>query len=231
MKRLSLVLFASFLCMKAVAYELTPYLGLNARIRDLGFKKGYGKENFQSKMPEGEVVAGLKVNPYLGFELGYLRNIDLHRKTTTYYPDQNLGLPDYYNLGQSETAISALKIEGRSLNAVGFLPLSDTVQLLGSVGITRFKIKLRYMPIANETGLLTQAEYETSARDFIKSKYIPQAKVGIQYMLTQTVGLKALVGWEDTSRFNLLSNKQGSNSRISLKDSYTMGLGLALYFN
>ncbi len=235
MKRLLFIVFFASFSTQAITSELIPYLGLNARMRDLGFQKGYGKENFQSTMPEGEVIAGLKVHPYLGFELGYLTSFERHRETTTSYPAQTLG-DLYISPIDTETAISTSKIKGGSFNMVGFFPVSENIQILASVGLSRLNIKLRYMPIANndEDGHvepLPQDAIDESIRDFARSKYIPQAKVGIQYMLTQTVGLKALVGWEGTKRFNLLTNKQNTAARVSLKDSYTAGLGLAWYFN
>lgn len=224
--------FLGFFCMEALASELKPYLGLNAQMRDLGFKKGYGKENFESTMPQGEFIAGLKVNPYLGFELGYFSSIERYRNATTEYPTQNLGIPDFYeNPGDYTRAIGSSKINGGSLNVVGFVPLTANIQVLGSVGLARLRIKLRYLPVANELGLMSQAGTEATSRDFVHSKYIPQAKLGAQYLITQTVGLKALIGWEGTKRFNLLKNKQGRPARVSLKDSYTLGLGLAWYFN
>ncbi len=228
MKSIFFTLFAGLFCTQAMAYELTPYMGFNAQIRHFAFKKNYGEGVFESNIPQGEIIAGLKINPHFGLELGYLRSMERHKKSTIYYPEQLFGntITDGYVRGTSST-----RIDGYSVNLLGFFPVRENIQLLGSVGIARLRIKLCYMPLAIQSATFGPDLVQEFTKDFLKSKYIPQVKMGVQYMLTQTVGLKALAGWEGTKRFNLLRNKQGSPARVSLKDSYTLGLGLAWYFN
>ncbi len=233
-KKTYLTLFAALFCMQAVAYEheLMPYVGLNAQMRYLPFKAGYGKDNFQSKMPQGEVIAGLKLNPYLGFEVGYLRSVERHRTVVTGYPvSPYLGIPNYFSSGESEKASFYSRIDGATFNMIGFLPVDDNIQLIGSLCIARMRVKLSYVPLGNQATDFPQSTIDELTRTFTKSKYIPQAKAGVQYMITQAVGFRALIGWDGTGRFKLLNNKQGTKTTFSLKDSYNVGLGLAYYFN
>ncbi len=232
MRRISLVFVASFFCMKALALEITPYVGLNAQMRWQGFQKGYGHENFASKMPQGEVIAGFKVNPYLGFEVGYLRTAKTSRTATIYNPAMLLGNPSILeSAGSFETNTTSSRIDGGSLSVVGFVPVTEGTELIGSVGIARLRVKLKYAPIANEDGAFSAATVQALSANFLACRYVPQAKIGIQHMLTSSLGLKALVGWEGTKNFNLLTNKQAFKLFASLKDSYNVGLGLAWYFN
>ncbi len=215
----------------ATDYDLlTPYVGFNAQVRDLGFKKGYGKENFASMLPQGEVVAGFKVNPYLGFELGYLRSIERHRNATVSSPSTLLGDP--LPSGEYVVSNNSSRIDGAGASIVGFLPINEDIQLLGSVGIARLRVKLHHVPTGdNFNPVYTPAIFAEATRDFVACKYVPQVKVGVQYMLSQVVGLKGMIGWDGTKRFDLLINKQAKPARVSLKDSYNVGLGLAYYFN
>ncbi len=232
MKTTYVFLFAVLGCSAAYATgDAAPYVGFNAQVRQASFKDGYGKGAFAKKMPQGEVYAGFKVNPYLGFELAYLRSEERHRSPTSVYPNFVLGSPVSNMPGGYEEAKTSSKIDGGSVNVVGFLPINEDFQLLGSLGLARLRVKLKYAPTVYTGVVYTAAEVLENTRDFVKSKYIPQAKVGMQYMLTQAIGLKAMLAWEGTSRFNLLTNKQATEARVSLKDSYNVGLGLAYYFN
>ncbi len=233
MKKAFFVLFASFFCMQALASELTPYIGFNAQMRYLPFVKNYGHGSFEPKMPQGEMFVGFKVNPYLGFELGYLRSVTRHRTATIKAPVELMGNPDYLSNGGLgfEMANSSSRIDGGSLNVVGFLPIDDEIQLLGSVGIARLRTKLRYIPLSNGGGVLNAAQIREFTSDFVRCEYVPQAKIGIQHMLTSSVGLRALVGWDGTKNFNLMHDKQATKFRVSLKNSYNIGLGLAYYFH
>ena len=234
MKRIySFLLFlVSFSCSVYAIDDIgVPYVGFNAQVREMDFRRGYGKHMFAKTVPQGELYAGLKINPYVGFELGYLRSEERHKSNTLKYPDHLLGTPVSLTPGDYERGNTSFKIEGGSVNVVGFLPISEDFQLLGTLGLARLRVKLRYIPLNFSGHDLTSQEIASHTRDFTSSKYVPQAKVGIQYMMTQALGLKALVGWDGTSRFNLLTNKQASPARASLKDSYTAGLGLAYYFN
>lgn len=218
--------------MQVVGDELVPYMGLNAQVRELGFKKGYGKENFEPKLPAGEILLGLKINPYLGFEFGYLRSFERNKRATTTYPDLLLGTTlEAGPPSEFERADASSRIDGGSVSVAGFLPISEDIQLLGSLGIARLRVKLRYTPFDSDLGSYTSAQVQNGIRTFVACRYVPQAKLGVQYMLTQVVGLKGMLGWEGTSRFDLLANKQAKPARVTLKDSYNVGLGLAYYFN
>lgn len=231
MKVIYFLLFAVVSCsVHAIDDIAVPYVGFNAQMRRIHFKNNYGKDMFTKRMPQGEIYAGLKVNPYLGFELGYLRSEERHRTSSIGYPQAIFGAP-FSTPGEYQTARASSKIDGGSVNVVGFLTINEDFQLLGSLGFARLRVKLKYIPIDITGDPYTNAEVLSFTRTFVKSKYVPQAKVGIQYMLTQALGLKALVGWDGTSRFNLLTNKQAAPARASLRDSYNLGLGLAYYFN
>ena len=230
MKKVGVVLLGLLLATQVGAHELVPYMIFSVQMRTLPFKKGYGQENFKSHMPQAKISAGLKVNPYLGFELGYLRSVESHRNARTHSPHSILGfqLPS----GEFEGARTSARIDGTSISLVGFLPMAEDTQLLGSLGLARLRVKLHYIPFESDLfPAFDQAQIQSGIRDFIATRYVPQATVGVQHMLTQTVGLKAMIGWDGTKRFNLLANKQEKPARASLKDSYNVGLGLAYYFN
>jgi hypothetical protein len=209
---------------------IVPYVGLDTQLRRVDFKGGYGSNMFAKRVPQGEIYTGLKLNPYLGIELGYLSSEERHHSSVVTEPDLIFGTP-VGNPGDFEIGMTNFKIDSGRVNVVSFLPITQDFQILGSLGLARLKVKLRYIPVEFSGAVFNSEEVERFTRDFVAYRYVPQAKVGVQYMLNPAVGLKASVGWEGTSRFNLLINRQASAARVSLKDSYNVGLGLTYYFN
>ncbi len=213
-----------------------PYAGINTQVRQIEFKGGYGSNIFAKRMPQAEIYGGFKINSYLGFELAYLRSLEAHKTA------QNANLNNYFGIDLGslgvpsdfyERATASSRIDGGSVNVVGSLPVTEDLQFLGSLGIARLRVKLKYVPVGDNATGYTPAQTFDNTKHYAAWRYVPQAKVGVQYMVSQAVGLKALLGWDGTSRFNLIPNRTGefaSTARVSLKDSYNLGLGLAYYF-
>lgn len=232
MGKIYLAFFCLFLSTQVTAFDdVSPYVGLNAQMRRLTFMKPYGDQDFARKIKQGEVIAGLKLNPYFGLEFGYLKSIRADKNRTQAFPELLFGLPTLLRAGELTVATTHTRIESANLSFVAYLPINEDFNLLGSVGLARMHIGLDYIPTADEVGPYDADLIAEESLSFAKSKYIPTAKLGAEYMITKSVGLKALVGWDGTKRFNLLKPKQVSEARVSLKDSYNVGLGLTYYFN
>ncbi len=209
-------------------HSINHYIGVDVKLRYMPFTKNFGSHVFRQNYPEGNFFFGLKFNDYIGIEVGYSSTTQHKKNGLIIGPSTLLGLP----LFAGETEIFTTSVQTNNVNAsiMGFIPLSNNLQLLGGIGISRMHLKLSYQPIGNENGQLSPNEVQMRTRDFSKNKYIAQTKVGIQYMLTDNISIRALIGWENTQKFKLLSPKQPSALKTSLKNSSTYSVGLVWHF-
>lgn len=212
---------------QAIEWKLSHYVGFDAQWRHMPFKKNFGDNVFPKDFPQGNAFFGLKFNDYFGVELGYLQSIERRKKVSISGP--LLGVP----LALDEVNVLKNKVQVNGLNAglVGFYPMDECNQLIVGLGISRLHLRLTFSPIANELGVLDAGAQASARRNFIYNKYIVQAKIGIQRMVTEKIGLRALLSWENTKQFNVLAPKQQSaRIRVSLKNSINFGLGLSWHF-
>ena len=209
-------------------YPIGHYIGVEAKLRHVPFEKNFGHNIFRENFPEGNVFFGLKFNDHLGLEIGYSQTTSRKMNTSIIGPETILGLS--LPAGRAEIFTTTAQMNALSISLMGFIPLNDNFEVLCGMGMNRTHVKLSYQPTANANGQLSPNVAQARLRDFSKNKYIMQAKVGLQYWLTQNISLRTLVGWENTAKFKCLSSKQPSALRASLKDSFTVSLGLAWHF-
>jgi len=209
-------------------YTLGHYIGAEAKLRHIPFAKSFGHNIFRENFPEGNVFFGLKFNDNFGVEVGYSQTTLRRKNASISGPETILGL--LLPAGRTEVFTTTAQMNALNMILMGFVPLNENWQLLGGVGIARTHLKLSYQPTANASGQLSPNVAQARIRDFSKNKYIMQAKIGAQYRLTNDISLRTLLGWENTGKFKLLSSKQPSALKTSLKDSFTLSMGLAWHF-
>ena len=231
---------------------LTPYVGADAQIRHMGFKKDFGGNALKKNYPQGNFFAGLKFNPYVGIEFGYEASKKKSRKVKHNNSDIVFGAPleqvEPGDLSVDNTSHSSSKTDGWNANLVGFFPIiceDNSLQLIGSIGMAQLKIKSKnsldkvlvtttFDPITDEpTG--TEALAEINNRAFTKRKAVLRISSGIQNMITDCIGIRALVMWENTTKLKahgkLISSGEETTQRITKpKNSFNYGLGIFTYF-
>ena len=239
---------------------LTPYVGADAQMRHMGFEKDFGGNALKKNYPQGNFFAGLKFNQYVGVEFGYEASKKKPRSVTHNNSDIVFGSPlqqgEPTDLGFDDTSHSSSKINGWNTNLVGFLPIfceDNSLQLIGSVGVAQLKIRSKnslknvlvittFDPNTGEPNG-TQSITTIGNRDFTKRKAVLRISSGIQNMITDCIGIRALVTWENTAKLKahgkLISLTENGTSialsetirRISKpKNSFNYGLGIFTSF-
>lgn len=208
--------------------EQPYYLGVDAEWRDMGFKRGLGDNLFKRKYLEGNVYGGMKFTDYFGVEIGYRESAKKRSKSANEADQMELG--DTIPAGVNYSS-NLVQIKAPYINLVGYLPIckESGTELLGSVGFAHTWVRLRHRPTGIQVGPFSQAQQNGLQDDFKKEKFILQVKAGIQQLITCNFGIRAVVGWENTSKFKNIKSIQNDALRASLKNSTTYGLGA--FFN
>lgn len=208
-----------------VVLSLGPYAGFDFQLRKMGFEQGYGDNIFETQYPQGNFFVGLMFTEFLGLELGYEKTLNKTRNSRFTAGDMILG--NMAIAGTSGQFKSHGQVYGPHINIIGIYQLCQEYpfEIFGSIGAAyltakfdRNLVELNGIPRANR-------------RSFEREKTIWRAAVGAQYLLADCIGLRASLGFENTSQMNLFSREPVSNpSEIKLKDSLLLGLGLFYVF-
>jgi hypothetical protein len=212
-------------------FDVVPYVGADAQRRSMEFKQDYGKNLTKQNYPQGNVYLGLKLNQYVGLEVGYEFTKTLKKSTTANGTEIRFGqvfFPDIDTINGFDTKTKIRAFHG---NIVGFLPISEQycLQLIGSVGVARAKIKIVHdVPIENN---IPNTAFAADHRVFSKSKWIPKIGLGLQHMVTCQLGVRAMAGWEGTNRFKDIKPTNVTSTLVGrTKDSFNFGVGLFYNF-
>ncbi len=217
---------------------LTPYVGLDAQLRHMSYKSGFGGNLFNHNYPQGNVYVGLKFNNCIGIEVGFTGGPKRSRDTVLQFGDVNLGTalntpldaifaPIVYN---TSTKVSSLHAD-----IIGFYPLGCDIQLYGSVGASRLRARFTRASVAFSGGSLLGTDSAIPEK-FARSKTVLRLGIGLQQMLTCNVGIRGGINWENTSKLNNITAPisvipDGSfQPVIKLKDSFTYNLGVFWQF-
>jgi hypothetical protein len=214
------------------AHNLTPYVGIDVQFRQMSFDKNHGNNVFRKNYPQGNVYAGLKFNDYIGVEAGFEGTNKRSRNARLFVGQYSIGgdpVPTIPGVTTFEDSITTAKIHGPHINVVGTFPILDDsdLALIGSVGISRLKVSLKYKATQDEAGPLS------IIRTFAKRKSILRLGGGIQHMITDCVGVRGMVTWQNTAKFKHISAKEVAthpSGFAKLKNSFSYGLGVFINF-
>ena len=206
---------------------LTPYAGIDAQVRHMNFKKGYGDNLFAHNTPQANLYAGLKFNEFVGIEIGVEGNSKKNKTKIVRAGDTFLGQPIL--LGISQTTYHATdKTTSFHANLIGFYPITCDNQVYASVGAARIKshFTTRAITVLDDQG---QSVFDSPLRteNFKKNKTVLRLGVGMQQMLTSNAGVRAGVTWENTSKLrDIKASGRTTPERIKLEDNFSYNLGL-----
>lgn len=231
---------------------LTPYLGVDAKIRHMDFQKDFGRTLLKNHYPQTNFFAGLKFNQYVGVEFGY----EASKKKFHSVQHDNSNIVFGVPLAQADppyvpridnVTYNSSKISGVNANLVGFLPIDcedNSLQLIGSIGVSQLKIKTKrtlettffdavFHP---DTGDITgfQPTIEHFDTHYKKRKTMLRVTGGVQNMLTDCIGVRALITWENTAKLKApgirVSTKERVEGFTKPKNSLSYGLGMFITF-
>ena len=173
-KTLLLASAACLLSLNAQAAECMdprPYVGLDYSYVDAGMKKINGTKWFESKFNTGSANVGLNLNRYFGVEAFY----QLSQNKTK-------------RVGESK---GKMKFDAYGLDLMGYMPVYEKLDLVGTLGLAEYKFKGNRMHPAG------QDKYK---KDGIGIRM----GGGLQYNFTDHIALRALAryNWVDISKVN-----------------------------
>lgn len=104
-------------------------------------------------------------------------------------------------------------ISGGYLDLVGYLPAMDCLELMGTVGIgyDSFRYHTRLGDSRTANGV------------------VGRVRAGANWMFTECVGIRGLVGWESTSTLRRRNNNDGFGNHRA-RDSFLASLGIFFKF-
>lgn len=152
------------------------YVGAEAQYNNLKAGKALqdtqdnnGKSVFQKKkLPGADMFLGMRLTENFGAEAGYSL---LKTSHNTFDSNQVLDV----------------KMRNPHIDAIGYIPVADDVELLGSVGLGRLSTKVE----AKNNGVVQQLDSE--GKKLTKAKAGIRLGLGAQYKLTENVGARFMV--------------------------------------
>ncbi len=192
--------------------DITPYVGADYQQAWTKNSDAY-KGSMAKSFPGATLYVGSKFHENFGVELGY----SMSKTKSKINAEKDKFDGDQYKAGAIKTK---LRRSTAFLDLVGFLPVMDGVELIGSVGYGLQKPKLT---------LIEQLSGATADRVKLKSKGTARVGLGASYMLTDMVGLRAKLGWENTSSIKFKDAKDYDNPK-PFKNTTTFNFGAFVKF-
>lgn len=235
-RRLALLAMSCFMVSsmpeKAMSFDLclTPYVGVDAQVRNMGFKKEYGGGPlFNNNYPQGNLFVGAMFNDYVGVEGGFEFTQLKSKEATQVEGQQILGYRVEFP-AETITVKAQNRLYGWNVNLIGAYPICNAyrISIIGSIGLARLRSKL--------DACVTGSEGISQNRPCMKfpgqTKSILRLTAGLKHMITDCIGIRGTIGWENTSKFNKLTatTLQDIEFLAKYKDSIQYGFGLFINF-
>ncbi len=210
--------------------DFLVHMGGDAQWRSVPLQKGFGDNLVKKDYLQTGAYAGMRFfEDSLGFECGYQRSNSASRTTdisdASSYFSSTLAAGTYV----SSTKVSMQNMYGA---VVGLLPISEVhrLKLIASVGAGRTRV--RVAANLNTVGTTVGTAWPLT---FKSIKWVPKAHVGLQWMMSQHFGLRALAGWEQTAQFDRIRANNANTTTntqyfVSFKNGTNYGLGLFYSF-
>jgi hypothetical protein len=185
--------------------------------------KGDWNNLFPKSFPGATAYVGARFCECLGVELGY----DWGAKES-----KNFTLPAGSSFfGQTVTTAvtgtARVRRQGGHLDLIGYLPIVDCIELMGVIGVGYV-----YPKVSISTSGVTPLDSGLQSVA-TKGKTVARIRLGGNYMFTECIGVRALVGWESTSSLRLKGNNNFSISNLNNKGwrgSTTVATGVFVKF-
>jgi opacity protein-like surface antigen len=208
--------------------DINPYVGADLQLTKMKAKAPF--DSILSKsFPGAGFYLGTKFHENFGVEAGY--NWSKSQSRTVDVGARFDGAPGAgFGFGTAAQAGVKTKLRRNSafFDVVGFLPVMDCVELIGSVG---------YGYVMPKLSIQTAAGTAITGYD-LKNQSVLRVGLGASYMVTDMVGLRAKLGWENTKHTHFKNNddrkalraRGGALATRPLKDSTTLNVGAFVKF-
>ncbi len=230
MKKLSIATIIAFsttsYCGISQATETrSTYAGIDAVYNSMKFKSGYGDNLFKKNAPGLNLFVGHMFHENFGAEAGFEYDKRMKRSVTV-NSGALVGGVSVLNGLVWVSYDSKLRQNHSYLGVVGKYNVFDNTFVSLMVGGALSNIKASYVVTNSGAGSANNG----TTKNYSKTKLIPIIKATIEHKLTDQFGLRALVGWKNTSSIKIDSNNGGVQHTIKLKNSFNVGIGGLFYF-
>lgn len=196
--------------------DFNPYVGADyyqvwMKGKDITGVADSGKKLFPKSYPGATLYVGNKFTESFGLELGLDASAQEKKDFSGSY-----GVPAVLFSGTTK-----VRRTGWHLDVVGFIPMNECVNLLGSIGYGWLRPK-------------TDVESTPAVGISFKAKdhSVVRVGAGADWMATDVFGVRAKLGWETTSMLRFNQTSPGvSDQKVKLfKDSLTLAVGAFFKF-
>lgn len=205
--------------------SVRPFAGVDFQGRHMDFDQNLGGNLFPHNYPQYDVYIGLRFLRYFGLSLGFEDSRTEDRTARFLEGDPFLGVVLPTGNGR-ETHYSEAKIKGRHLDLLGFYPICPNldIDVFASIGLVRNTLTLTDILIAIDDILLD----EPIVRTYDNRHTHARASLGIQKTFCDHVGIRGLVAWENTSRFEHLKplENPAAITNVNVDNSFIYGVGV-----
>jgi hypothetical protein len=127
--------------------------------------------------------------------------------------------------GGGEHHLLELKSRAVHVNFVGFYPIADRWDAMGSIGLSRVNLT-GYDTILQGPGV----GYDHLSKLYSKTKGILELGAGIKYMLNSSFAMRVMINWQNKSKLESLSGVYGADPLFAkIKNSVKLGVGILYY--
>jgi len=166
---------------------------------------------FPKSYPGATLYVGNKFTETFGLELGFDASARKKKDFTGTNP----------TTGAVVTGSSKVRRAGWHLDVVGFIPMNEGINFIGSIGYGWVRPKID--ATTNQYGALA---FKTKDHSVIR------VGAGADWMATDVLGLRAKLGWESTSLLRIQETSRSVNNEKvkAFKDSLTLAVGAFFKF-
>lgn len=223
----------------------TPFIGMDFEYSII--KPNNDWRNVLSTVyPGGNAFVGIRFMEYIGFELGYSFT-GKKEKTRIFNGQQSFfGVPAPFLVNAGVR--TQMSLNGWHVDLLAFIPLDHCIDLFIAPGVGTAKAKINVdvvttapltispFAVAPIVPIVTPFNVALSSVS-TQGKTILRLGLGIQWMLTDITGVRAIIRWRNTSRVSIRNNAvvnaffaANNISRQIYKDAVTASAGIFFRF-
>lgn len=145
---------------------------------------------------------------------------------------------NFGNLALNDALKTTVKLNGWHVDFNGYLPICDCWELIGSVGYEWIKPKIRIVGTHASANVVAGQPSAAALNMHSSYKGLFRLGVGTQYMVTECIGLRAMVRWKNTEKLcaDIVSQKLNPSAALvhvrfkPFKDTISLAAGAFVKF-
>lgn len=185
-------------------WEFKPYLGIDAQGRYIPLEDAYGDRHFHDLYFSPNLFIGTTINQILSIEASWLKSSPRHQQTF-YGPNERiLGFDTTLtHIDEASFHDANSRIDGWMVSLIGEYPVWENTNVFLSIGASILKLHLNTRQFESMPPIDNPFPFATEWDSGYKAMF--RVGVGLKHMFMRCFGIRAQIGWEDTSRLNASS--------------------------